>query len=35
MVVDTIDDTEAQEDMTQDVHQTTKVAPLEPQVEIF
>ena len=32
MVADTIDDTSTQEDMAQDVHQTTKAAPLEPQV---
>ena len=32
MVADTIDVTVAQEDLTQDVHQSTKVAPLEPEV---
>ena len=32
MVVDTKDDITTQEDMTQDVHKTTKPAPLDPEV---
>lgn len=32
MVANTTYDTTSQEDMTQDVHQTTKLAPPEPQV---
>jgi hypothetical protein len=32
MVEDRIDDTVAQEDMTQDVHQPTKAAPREPLI---
>ena len=33
MVVDTIDDTTTQEDMTQDVHQTTQAASLEHRLQ--